>query len=43
LKKDGDTELMVLELTKFEKVDVPDSMFEIPAGYKSMENSNFGQ
>lgn len=43
LKKVGDKETKVLEVTKFEKMDVPDSMFEIPAGYKSMENSNFGQ
>lgn len=43
LKKDGDKETKVLELTKFEMMDVPASMFEIPEGYKSMENSNFGQ
>jgi len=43
LKKDGDKETKVLELTKYEMMDVPASMFEIPEGYKSMENSNFGQ
>jgi len=43
LKKAGDKETKVLELTKYEMMDVPASMFEIPEGYKSMENSNFGQ
>lgn len=43
LKKDGDKETKFLELTKYEMMDVPDSRFEIPAGYKSMENNNFGQ
>ncbi len=43
LKKEGDKETKVLEVTKYEMMDVPSTMFEIPAGYKSMKDGNFGQ
>lgn len=43
LKKDGDKETKVLEVTKYEMMDVPASVFEIPEGYKSMKDGNFGQ
>jgi hypothetical protein len=43
IKMDGDKEKKMLELTKFEMMDVPASTFEIPSDYKSMDKGNFGQ